>query len=256
MLGTIQKANHVISLFTEEKPEWGVTEIANLLSEPKSTVHELLSSLAQLGWLARTDKGRYRLGSIFFTYSRIALNVLPFKEEAHRTLQVLADRFGEMAQIGILANDELMCADAAYGPMRGNQAITSIGAYFPAYAFAMGKVLLAHSSWEKVHNKFEKRGLVAFTPNTITKLDQLKTELDQIRQQGYAVSQSEYMREWSAVAAPVYDRSGKVIAAISTGLAAPRYPMLSNELIAAILSAANDLSKNLGFVPSAVVLAN
>ena len=220
MLGTIQKADHVISLFTEEKPEWGVTEIANLLNEPKSTVHELLSSLAQLGWLARTDKGRYRLGAIFFTYSRIALKVLPFRDEAHRTLQALADRFGEIAQMGILAGEELVYADAAHGPMRANQTVTSVGAFFPAYAFAMGKVLLSHAPWEKVHETFVKRGLVAFTPDTITKLDQLKIELDQIHQQGYAVSQSEFMREWSAVAAPVYDRSGKVIAAISTGVVA------------------------------------
>ena len=45
-----------------DKPEWGVTEVAARVGEPKSTVHELLSSLTPVGWLTRTEQGRYRLG--------------------------------------------------------------------------------------------------------------------------------------------------------------------------------------------------
>ena len=257
MLGTIQKANNVLSLFTESKSEWGVTEIALLLSEPKSTVHELLSSLAQLGWLSRTEKGRYRLGMAVFRYSQTALRVFPYKDESHHALQELADRFGDMAQMGILVNNELLYADAAHGPNRAGLPITSIGAYFPAHAFAMGKVLLAHAPWEQVQAHFEKKGLTSFTQNTIVKLDQLKAELEQIRQQGYAISQSEFMREWSAVAAPILGRDGIVVAAISASVTVQRYPMQSNELIAAVITSANTLSKTFGYKPqAAVVLPN
>jgi DNA-binding IclR family transcriptional regulator len=256
MLGTIQKANHVISLFTETKSEWGVTEISQLLNEPKSTVHELLSSLAQLGWLSRTEKGRYRLGMAFFGYSHTALRVFPCKDEVHRILEGLAERFGETAQMGILVNHELLYADAVHGPHRAGVTVSSIGAYLPAYAFALGKALLAHQPWEKVQENLERKGTIAYTQNTITKLDQLKAELEQIRQQGYAVSQSEYMREWSAVAAPIYARAGIVVASIGAGVSALRYPMLSNELIASVISAANSLSKTFGYTPTPVTVPN
>jgi IclR family transcriptional regulator, KDG regulon repressor len=254
MLGTIQKASHVLSLFTESKPEWGVTEISQLLNEPKSTIHELLSSLAQLDWLSRTEKGRYRLGMAFFGYSNTALKVFPCKDECHRALESLAERFGETAQMGILINNELLYADAVHGPHRAGVPVSSIGAYLPAYAFALGKVLLAHEPWEKVQDYVEKKGLVTYTQHTITKLDQLKAELEQVRQQGYAVSRSEYLREWSAVAAPVRGRAGAVVASIGAGVSAPRYPMLSNELIASVISAANSLSKTLGYAPAPVVV--
>ena len=134
-------------------------------------------------------------------------------------------------------------ADAVHGPHRAGMPISAIGAYLPAYAFALGKVLLAYEPWEQVQDYVEKTGLVAYTQHTLTKPDQLKAELEQVRQQGYAVSQSEYMREWSAVAAPVRGHAGAVVASIGAGVSASRYPMLSNELIASVISTANSLSK-------------
>jgi DNA-binding IclR family transcriptional regulator len=255
MLGTIQKASHVLSLFTEAKSEWGVTEIAQLLNEPKSTVHELLSSLAQLGWLARTDKGRYRLGSAFFGYSLTALRTWPHRDDIHRVLQGLAERFGEMAQVGVLVNGEVLSVDIVIGPNRAGQLPTPVGAIFPAHALATGKVLLAHEPWDKVHEHLSRRGLNAYTQNTVTQFDQLQTELAQVQQQGYAISQSEFMRDWSAVAAPIRGKNG-VIASVSTLVSASRFPMLSNELLAAVISAANTLSKTFGYEPAPVVQAN
>jgi DNA-binding IclR family transcriptional regulator len=189
----------------------------------------------------------------FFGYSQTALKVLPGKEDFHRTLEALAERFGDMAQMGLLINCELLLAEYVLGPNRAGLPQPGLGGYLPAYAFAMGKALLAYEPWEKVHECLERRGLIAYTPNTITRLDQLKTELEQVRQQGYAISQSEYSREWSAVAAPVFNRSGAPIASINACVTAPRFPMLTNELIAAVLSAAHSLSKILGYQPPPAV---
>jgi DNA-binding IclR family transcriptional regulator len=116
-------------------------------------------------------------------------------------------------------------------------------------------VLLAYEPWDKVHEQLSRRGLNAYTQNTITQFAQLQAELALVQQQGYAISQSEFMRDWSAIAAPIRGKNG-VIASVSCLVSTSRFPMLSNELLAAVISAANTLSKTFGHEPAPVVQAN
>ena len=73
MLQTIQKASEVLALFDREHTEWGVREAAEQLNTAKSSVHDLMSSLAQVGFLQKTDDGRYRLGWRLVTMSETLL---------------------------------------------------------------------------------------------------------------------------------------------------------------------------------------
>jgi DNA-binding IclR family transcriptional regulator len=256
MLGTIQKASDVLDLFTEEKPEWGVTEIATLTSEPKSTVHELLASLAQIGWLSRTDRGRYRLGLRLLSFSRAALSTFPFRDEARRRLQDLADRFNEISGFSILDGFEVVNIEGARAHFRREQALAPIGMRVPASHTAFGKVLLAHKPWDWVQAECQKQGLRAITPNSVTHVEHLKNELEQIRQNGHAVCVGEWVLEWSDVAAPVRDRNGTVFASLGFTIPTSRFPSVHESVVAAVLEEANALSRSMNYaVPVAATPA-
>jgi|GEM_PF-512926 len=251
MLGTIQKASNVLDLFTNDKHEWGVTEIAVRFGEPKSTVHELLSSLAQIGWLARTDRGRYRLGRRLLTYSGVLLKVPQYGEEARKQLQGLVARFGNSAYLGLLDQSDVVVADGIEAMDSQEHLVSYIGARVPAHSSAFGKVLLAYQPWEAVQEAFQKSGMPAFTSSTITDLDRLKTELDEIREVGYGISMNERSADRTSIAAPVRDQSGQEVAAIGILIDSAHFEPLREASVSAVIAAAKAISTSLGYRPQA-----
>ena len=254
MLGTIQKASDVLDLFTNDKHEWGVTEIAVRFGEPKSTVHELLSSLAQIGWLARTDRGRYRLGRRLLTYSGVLLKVPQYGEEARKQLQLLVARFGNTAYLGLLDQFDVVAADGIESVDSQEHLLSYVGARIPAHSTAFGKALLAFMPWETVEAAVNKSGLPAFTSSTITDLERLKTELDEVRKNGYAISMNERATDRTSIAAPVRDQSGREVAAIGILMDSAHFAPLREESISAVIAAATALSTSLGYRPQTAPL--
>src|SRR5215211_7584697 len=82
VLRTIKKATQILDLFSLERPEWGVSEVARALGLPKSTTSELMSGLADQRLLSRRAKGRYRLGWRLFESSQTLLDTTEFRIEA------------------------------------------------------------------------------------------------------------------------------------------------------------------------------
>ncbi|MFN3337367.1 MAG: IclR family transcriptional regulator, partial [Thermomicrobium sp.] len=117
----------------------------------------------------------------------------------------------------------------------------------PAHCSGVGKVLLAHQPWENVLRIVETTGLVSFTPNTITTVEQLREELERVRQQGFAYDQEEVMVGLCCAAAPIRDESGQVIAAMSLSVPAYRFYPNRQRLTTAIVDAARRVSEKLGY---------
>ena len=255
MLGTIQKASDVLDLFTNDKHEWGVTEIAVRFGEPKSTVHELLSSLAQIGWLARTDRGRYRLGRRLLTYSGVLLKVPQYGEEARKQLQGLVARFGNSAYLGLLDQFDMVAADGVEAADSQEHLLSYVGTRIPAYSSALGKALLAYLPWEEVKTGLSKDGFQAFTSSTITNLDALKTELEEVRTNGYAISMNERSSNRTSIAAPVRDQAGREVAAIGILMDSAHFAPLREESVSAVIAAAKALSTSLGYRPQPMPVA-
>jgi DNA-binding IclR family transcriptional regulator len=112
-----------------------------------------------------------------------------------------------------------------------------------------GKVLLAYLK-EKDLNAFLKAvELKRHTPKTITDIVQLKTHLEMIRKQGYAIGDTEHTREIKSVACPVYNNRGHAIAGVS--IVGPAFRMrqkrLTKELIPALLELSRTISERLGY---------
>jgi DNA-binding IclR family transcriptional regulator len=221
MLQTVENAGRVLALFSNDAPEWGVSEVSAELELSKSGSHALLSTLADIGLLRRTHDNRYRVGWRVLSLSTTLTETTDFLSDAPRVLENLVAQTGETVHLATFQNTRAVYVRRLDGNRAVQISITHSGATLPAHCSGVGKVLLAYRQWSEVEAIVARAGLPALTENTITDIEALQVELASIRRAGYAWDREEILEEVSCVAAPIRDRSGFVIAALS--LTAPTY---------------------------------
>jgi DNA-binding IclR family transcriptional regulator len=250
MLQTIQKAGEVLALFDREHTEWGVREVASRLKVAKSSAHDLMSSLAKLGFLNKTDENRYRLGWRLVTLSETLLATTELRKEAHPVMEDLAAQYQETIHLAVLDDTQAVYVDKLEGRQAVRVELTSLGARLYAHCSALGKVLLAFQSEDEVRRIVQAAGLPRFTANTITDEEELLQNLSKIRKQGFAYDLEEIMPDLCCVAAPIYEYSGNVIAAISMSVPAFRFRRSQTEFREGVIRAGKKISKSLGYYGS------
>jgi DNA-binding IclR family transcriptional regulator len=225
----------------------GVTELARRLGLHKSTASRLLATLEKRGLVEQDEEtGKYRLGLIVIRLAERAERTLDLRGLAMPELQRLARLTRETTGLGILDGaDRVLTVAQADGPN-----LIAVGDWTdrstPLHCVASGKVLLATVAEREV-GRIVRTGLVAYTDRTITELEPLLAELARIRRRGYAVALGEFERGLNAVAAPVHDARGQVIAAVD--IWGPEFRLTSKrmpELALQVREAAAAISLRLG----------
>jgi DNA-binding IclR family transcriptional regulator len=255
MLQTIQKAGELLELYDREHTEWGVREVAEKLKMAKSSTHDLMASLAKLGFLNKTQDNRYRLGWRLVTLSEVLLSTTELRQEARPVMDELAARYQETIHLAVLDGTQAVYLDKLEGRQAVRVELTSLGARLYAHCSALGKVLLAYSPEEDVRRIIKMAGLPRFTPNTIIDEEELYQVLSRIQKQGYAYDLEEILPDLCCVAAPIYNYSAKVIAAISMSIPAYRFRRSQTEYRDAVMRAAKSISKHLGYCGSPLKVA-
>jgi len=243
MIQTVGKVARVLDLFSVERPEWGVSELSRELGIPKSTAHDLARSLAEQRFLCRTDNGRYQLGWRLFELSQTLLDTTHIRIEARYVLEELAQRWGETTHLATLDRAQAVYMEKLPRVADARKFPSPKGARRPAHCSGVGKVLLANRKWERLAPLLEAAGLRSFTPNTITDIGELAEELKAIRKRGYAYDNEEASIGLCCVAAPIYDRQARVVAAVSLCVPKNRFENGKKSYTAAIVEAANLISK-------------
>jgi DNA-binding IclR family transcriptional regulator len=227
--------------------EAGVTEIAAELGVHKSTAFRLVAVLESRGFVEQlADRGKYRLGFGIVRLAGATAAHMDLAQEGRRTCEELAVHLGETVNIAILDGDGAV----NIAEVRGTSAISShnwVGQRTPLHATSSGKVLLAFAP-EPVRASFLRPPLERYTDATVTDVDELERELDGIVQRGWASTVEEYEVGLSALAAPVRDAEGRVVAAVS--VSGPSFRLASGVLdgLAPVVVAATEaLSRRLGF---------
>ena len=250
MLQTIQKAGELLALYDREHAEWGVREVAAKLKVAKSSAHDLMSSLAKLGFLNKTEDNRYRLGWRLVTLSETLLATTELRKEARPVMEDLAAQYQETIHLAVLDDTQAVYVDKLEGRQAVRVELTSLGARLYAHCSALGKVLLAYSDEDEVKRIIQTAGLPRFTANTITDQEELLQNLAKIRKQGFAYDLEEILPDLCCVAAPIYEYSGNVIAAISMSIPAFRFRRSQIEFRDGVMRAAKKISKRLGYYGS------
>ncbi|WP_407571855.1 IclR family transcriptional regulator [Deinococcus altitudinis] len=238
MLNTVARAFEVLSLFTPSQPIWGASRLATRLGVPKSSAHDLLRSLWQLGLLEHRPGGEYGLGLGLLTLSHGVRAAHPWLEVSRREMALLAGQTGEVVHLSVLQGDSLLLLEdvhpgndgqpESYGRPGGEAATLGLPSPGPAESgvplqcSAMGKVLLSARPWSEVQALMARQGLPGLTEGSIRTADELQTELERIGRQGYAYDIEEAFPGVCCVAVPVR-AGGQVRAAISISVPAERF---------------------------------
>jgi DNA-binding IclR family transcriptional regulator len=245
----VQRAVSLLKMFSDAKPEWGLTELARAVGLNKTTVYRLLTALASEGLVARSPAGEaYRLGPEAIAIGARALRSNDLRTVSRAYLAELARRSDETATVEVLVEADVLIVDEVHS-RKWLHASPSVGTRWPAHATSTGKVLLAHLS-DGDRKSLLRVPLAQPARRTITTLSTLKDELARIRTQGYATAIGELEDGYSAIGAPVRDHEGQVVAAVSLGGPSVRLPQdRLKALLPLVLEATEGISQRLGYGP-------
>src|SRR5690606_26577172 len=144
LLQSVRNAMKILRLFSAERPELGITEMAQLLDLRKSTVHRLVKTLTEHDFLEKTEKGaKYRLGLALLGLSGVMTTNEEILRESVSVLQQLVDQLGEAAHVSVLEGTDIVYLHKVEcrHPVR---LLSHIGRRNPAYCTSSGQVLLAY----------------------------------------------------------------------------------------------------------------
>ncbi len=243
----VDRIGAILALYSFEQPEWGVSAIGTRLGLPKSTVSELLASLAAQGMVERTPRGRYRLGWRLFELNHVLLESKPLVREARRAMQELVERHGESSHLMVLDRHQAVIVEKVQATLATQILMSRVGLRLPAHCSACGKLLLAFRPWDEVLQVFDNVELVSFTPATITRLEALAAELQAVRHDGVAFDHEEIVPGLSCVAAPVRDETGEPVAGISLSVPTYRFVGGESDYVRMIAHTAYRISCRLGY---------
>ena len=202
----IDRAIRVLYLFRDgNQKEYGVSEISRLLKLNKSTVHNILNTLAHHRFLVQSEATRrYRLGPALAELGGVVSSRIDMREVARPHLRRLMEQTGATILLSILDGAVITIIDKEE-PVSTMRVAASIGMNIPFCAGAQGKVFLAFLPDEAVDQLLVDPGLKAFTPTAITNPEQYRIALTRIRTQGYAIDDNEeYLPGVGAIAVPIF----------------------------------------------------
>ena len=244
---SVDRALQILDILAREG-DAGVSEIAEEMGVHKSTVSRLVGSLVGRDLVRQnSERGKYQLG---FGILRLASSIpgrLSVVREARDVLESLAARYKETVNLAVLRSNYAVNVDQAMGPST-LATYDWVGSLTPLHATSSGKVLLAALPADERDTVLKTVGLPARTPRTVTNRAQLETQLLEISRQGYAVVHEEFEIGPSAVAVPVYNHLGNVIAAVSISGPAFRFtPEEDPGLIEGLRAAGLSISAKMGY---------
>lgn len=225
----------------------GVTEVAAELGVHKSTAFRLLGALEDRDLVEQAgDRGKYHLGFGILRLAGAVPGQLDLVRQGRPVLDALAVEFGETVNLAVIRSHYAVNVDQALG----SAAVTAhnwVGELTPLHATSSGKVLLAYLPIAERRRLLRAAGQARFTPHTITTRSGIEAQAERVVTDGYASTLQEYEDGLNAVAAPVRDHAGAVIAAIS--VSGPAYRLTATAIAAAtapLIAGADRLSARLG----------
>lgn len=213
-MGGLAKGIAVIRAFTREHPAPSLSDIARSAAMPAATARRCLLTLEELGYITRNGRS-FLLRPKVLELGAAYLDSMDIEHLTKTHLEDLARRTGDSAAMSVLDGTEVVyVARASVRTLVRLEA--HVGSRFPAYATSMGRVLLAGLSPERLHRYFETARLRALTDRTVSDASELRALIDECRRCGYAAVADELAYGVVALAVPVFDQRGRVVAALNT----------------------------------------
>jgi len=246
------KAFEILSCFTPETPVLRVVDITKKVDLTQSNVSRLVNTMVACGYLERLeDSGYFQLGKQIITLSSVALNHSEIRRQALPELFRLEQLYEAGANLAVLHEDQiyyLAHVDSRTSP----RMYTMVGYTNPLHCTAIGKVLLSAMRDAEISALLQRTGLESRTGKTVRTEEMLMEQIRAVRLNGYATEYGERAPGSACIAAPVRNRTGKTVAAISLSGKYCGESMQEREHEAAqtVMEAAALISHKLGWLQS------
>lgn len=232
----------VLEAFSAQRPALTLSAISRHSGLALTTTHRLVGELTKWGALERDVHGRYRVGLRLYELAALAPRGTLLREVAMPHLGDLYEATHENVQLGVLDGRDVVYVERISG--RDAVRVSSrVGGRLPLHATGVGLVLLAHADHE-LQDAILAGPLERFTPHTISTAYRLRRELAEVRRNGYVISDRQIELSTLSVAAPVFDDTDTVTAALS--VVVPAQGTDPRTLVPAVRSAARGISRALG----------
>lgn len=214
---SINRAIDLLEALAANPQGISLAELAQLRGIPKSSVHRILHTLIDRQLVCEDpDLEKFTLGIGILRLSQSVFAGIEFRQQARPVLETLSLSTDETAHLAILDDqgprviyiDKIESTHAV-------RLVSRVGQSVPVHCTALGKALLSCYESSEVETLLANYTFQAFTPNTITNLETLLDHLEEVRDQGYAIDNVEFEQSVVCVAAPIVNKDGRAIAAVS-----------------------------------------
>lgn len=251
--GTIRSVDKVIDILEalgRESHGLPLGELAKRLDLNASTAHHLLATLKARGLVAQDERNKtYRIGYRLVALVNRFLQGTDLYPAGIRPVEELRDRSGETSYLTVFQGHDAAGIITLTGARPVQARRIQRQGQSSIHSTATGKIHLAYLAEDEATALLRARGMAAFTPHTVTDVEQLLQELLTVRQRGYALDSEEDYVGVECIAVPVFGAAGECLAAVSVSYPAAS-PERTAELIQLVAEAARTISANLGAGPA------
>lgn len=242
---SLERGLAVIRAFDHRHPEMTLSEVAARTGVTRAVARRFLLTLAALGYV-RSDGRFFSLTARVLELGYAYLSSLSLPEIAESHLEALVARVNESSSVSVLDGHDVVYV--ARVPVSRIMTVSiSVGTRFPAYATSMGRVLLAGLPPDELAAYLSSVSIEPLTARTLTSVDALRAELAKVRTQGWSLVNQELEEGLRALAVPVRDRTGTVVAAVNVSAHASRTSLESmrRDLLPSLLKTAAHIEADL-----------
>lgn len=214
-LTSLEKALDILGLFDADCPVLSARQIADQLNLPLSSTYKYIDVLTKRGFLAKkTGSQKFRLGLMVSRLGNAFRSAFDLIDIVRPHMEALAQESGETIMLTAMEGQEAICLEKME-PRRLIKLSLDRGRKLPLHAGASSRILLAYQDDAFIETLIQQRGLPKLASHTITTPAKLKTELKKTRKNGYTVSDCEVDGGAKAVAAPIFDDKGQLLAGLT-----------------------------------------
>jgi IclR family KDG regulon transcriptional repressor len=249
IIQALDRALKILELFDEHTTELKITEISSRMELHKSTVHSLLKTLKLHGYIDQDEEsGKYQLGLKFLERGQLLLQGMDIRGVSRRYLQSLSAQTGQTVHLVIFDGKDGVYIDKVEGEKAAIR-YSRIGRRVHLHSSAVGKALIAFREQEEINKILQDYRFTKHTDRTIYNMESFMQELKQVRMQQFAMDNEENEPGVRCAAAPIFDHSGQVTAAISIStMVAHVNDREMTELIALLRKVTAEISRQMGYL--------
>jgi IclR family pca regulon transcriptional regulator len=242
---SLERGLLVLRAFSQEHPSLTLSDVARRTGLTRATARRLLLTFAALGYMC-TDGRQFELTPKVLDLGYAYLSSLNIGDLAQPSMEALSEQVHESVSVAVLDGDEIVYV--ARVPTKRIMTISlSLGSRLPAVTTSMGRVLLADLTPAELDAFLARVEPQARTARTITDVAELRAELDEVREQGYALVDQELEDGVRSIATALRDRRGRAVAAINVSTHAGRVSIkeLRASFVPALLATAAEINARL-----------